>query len=58
VGVVPPPAFTHAVVFRRCPRCGERNLVKEDWFVCVFCDAELPAEWNVAPRREVPVGER
>ena len=56
-GVVPPPGFTHAVVFRRCPRCGERNLVKEGWFVCVFCDADLPVEWNVAPRREVSVGD-
>jgi hypothetical protein len=31
----------------------EVNLVKDGWFVCVFCDADLPAEWNVAPRRTI-----
>ena len=41
-----PQAFTFVAVFRRCPNCGERNLVKEDWFVCAMCDAELPLEWN------------
>lgn len=41
-----PEAFTDAFVFRRCPRCGERNLVKDAYFVCAICDAELPAEWN------------
>jgi hypothetical protein len=53
-GVTAPPGFTHEVVFRRCERCGERNLVKEGWFVCVFCDADLPAGWNIAPRRRIP----
>jgi len=41
-----PEAFTFVALFRRCPRCGERNLVKDDWFVCAMCDAELPLEWN------------
>lgn len=50
-GMTPPPGFTREVIFRRCTRCGERNLVKEGWFVCVFCDADLPAGWNVTPRR-------
>lgn len=52
-GLEPPRGFSPEVVFRRCSRCGELNLVKEAWFVCVFCDADLPAEWNVAPRRKV-----
>ncbi|MFP2931784.1 hypothetical protein ACLESO_42735 [Pyxidicoccus sp. 3LG] len=52
-GLRPPAGFTPAVVFRRCPGCGELNLVKEGWFVCVFCDADLPAEWNVSPRHQV-----
>jgi len=56
-GMTPPPGFTHEVIFRRCARCGERNLVKEGWFVCVFCDADLPAGWNVAPRRTLHVEE-
>lgn len=42
-----PGRFTHEIVFRRCPACRERNIVREDDFVCVFCDAELPATWNV-----------
>ncbi|MGW4696209.1 hypothetical protein ACWEO1_27995 [Kitasatospora cineracea] len=28
---------------------GRISLVREDFFVCVFCDGELPAHWNVAP---------
>jgi hypothetical protein len=45
-GLAAPPAFTHEIVFRRCPQCGERNLVKDAWFECVFCAAELPRQWN------------
>lgn len=54
-GLEPPRGFSPQIVFRRCPRCAELNLVKEAWFVCVFCDADLPAGWNVAPRRKVRV---
>ncbi|MFJ3203858.1 hypothetical protein [Streptomyces sp. NPDC086989] len=46
-GIVPPSAFTHEVVFRRCPACGQLNIVREQDFVCVFCDGALPGEWNV-----------
>ena len=46
-GLGRPPRFTHEVVFRRCPDCRERNIVREDDFVCVFCGGELPATWNV-----------
>ncbi|MFE3907409.1 hypothetical protein ACFXPY_46195 [Streptomyces sp. NPDC059153] len=42
-------AFTHEVVFRRCPDCQEHNIVREDDFVCVFCGSDLPAAWNVDP---------
>ncbi|MFY0522099.1 hypothetical protein ACN28I_02445 [Archangium gephyra] len=56
-GVNPPSGFTHEVIFRRCTHCGERNLVKEGWFVCVFCDADLPAGWNIGPRRRIHVKE-
>lgn len=45
-----PPRLTRPIHFRRCPKCGEVNLVKEAWFVCVFCDADLPANWNVSAR--------
>jgi hypothetical protein len=47
-GVKPPGGYSDTFVFRRCPACGERNLVKDDHFVCAVCDAELPAAWNFA----------
>ena len=45
-GIEPPAGFDPAIVFRRCPQCGERNIVKDDWFVCDICGAELPPNWN------------
>ncbi|GAA1367500.1 hypothetical protein GCM10009661_21870 [Catellatospora chokoriensis] len=45
-GLRHPAGFTQQYVFRRCPGCGERNIVKEDDFVCAVCDADLPTEWN------------
>lgn len=45
-GLRGPSAFTVVVRFRRCTACGERNLVKEEWYRCALCDAELPAAWN------------
>ncbi|MFF3429988.1 hypothetical protein [Streptomyces sp. NPDC002602] len=46
-GIEHPDGFTHEVVFRRCPVCRRLNVVREEDFVCVFCDGELPQEWNV-----------
>lgn len=46
-GIDYPAGFTHEVVFRHCPACGQLNIVREEYFVCVFCDEELPQEWNV-----------
>lgn len=43
-----PGRFTAPFEFRRCEQCGERNVVKDDWFVCALCDAELPEAWNFA----------
>ncbi|MFF7359754.1 hypothetical protein [Streptomyces sp. NPDC008125] len=48
-GLARPDRFTHEVVFRRCPGCQAHNIVREGHFVCVFCDGELPALWNVDP---------
>ncbi|MFF7469404.1 hypothetical protein [Streptomyces sp. NPDC008092] len=42
-----PTAFTHEIVFRRCPACAEHNIVREADFVCVFCGGELPQAWNI-----------
>lgn len=47
VGLEHPEEFTAAFEFRRCPTCGEINIVKDDDFVCAACDAILPREWNV-----------
>jgi hypothetical protein len=41
-----PGRFTEEITFRLCPRCRERNIVKENWLVCALCDAALPTEWN------------
>ncbi|MER6942960.1 hypothetical protein ABT294_02940 [Nonomuraea sp. NPDC000554] len=46
VGVAHPGRFTDEFVFRRCPECGERNVVKDGSFVCAVCDGDLPATWN------------
>ncbi|MEU1616248.1 hypothetical protein ABZ479_02975 [Streptomyces sp. NPDC005722] len=40
-GLARPAWFTQAVVFRHCPRCGERNLVKDGDFTCALCEAPL-----------------
>jgi len=40
--------FTNEFTFRRCPRCEERNLVRDGDFTCAICDAVLPASWNFA----------
>jgi len=43
-----PGRFTRPVLFRRCPKCGQRNVVKDEWFVCAVCGTELPPAWNFA----------
>ena len=44
--------WTTAFEFRRCDQCGQLNVVKDDWFVCSNCDADLPLEWNVGGIRQ------
>ena len=51
IGLAHPDRFTLECVFRVCPSCGERNLVKEGWFVCEICGHELPNNWNCDPGR-------
>lgn len=50
IGLARPTGFTQAVVFRRCEGCRELNVVREDFFVCAFCDSDLPTEWNIGER--------
>lgn len=47
VGLAHPAGFTQEVVFRRCAECGQINVVREEFFVCVFCESDLPAGWNI-----------
>jgi hypothetical protein len=46
LGVDHPGGFTKSVVFRLCPKCKERNVVKDEWFSCDLCGSDLPNEWN------------
>lgn len=48
IGVRHPGRFTTCFIFRRCPGCGGRNVVKESVFECPVCGSELPPEWNFA----------
>jgi hypothetical protein len=62
-GLVAPPSFSPAFVFRRCPRCGSINIIKDRIFECAVCSAPLPAEWNLdGPETEramcAPLGKR
>ena len=45
-GVAHPGGFTTEFVFRLCPACGQRNIVKEGVFECGVCGGKLDAEWN------------
>ncbi|WP_236045671.1 hypothetical protein [Paractinoplanes ovalisporus] len=49
LGVGHPGDFTDKLIFRRCPDCGERNVVRDGDFICALCDGELPAWWNFGP---------
>jgi hypothetical protein len=45
-GVAHPGDFSVGLVFRRCPKCGSTNIVKDDWFECTVCGGQLPRMWN------------
>lgn len=42
-----PTAFTYPIIFRRCPQCHQRNIVKDDHYVCALCETPLPSAWNM-----------
>lgn len=44
----PSGGFDPAFQFRRCTSCGEVQLVKDDFYYCTTCSAELSVEWNVS----------
>jgi hypothetical protein len=43
-GLRHPGRFTSVFHFRECEACGDLNIVKDGFFVCALCDAELPAD--------------
>jgi hypothetical protein len=51
IGLEHPPHFTLECIFRRCEACGERNIVKDNWFFCDVCGNKLPDKWNFDPGR-------
>jgi len=46
-GLEPPDWWTFACEFRRCGSCGALQIVKDEWFVCWECEADLPLDYNV-----------
>lgn len=46
-GIAGPEGFSQEFVFRRCPRCGSINIIKEGIFECGVCSTPLPEEWNL-----------
>lgn len=46
IGIPHPSDFTFKVIFRRCPKCGERNIVRDSYYVCACCESELTEKWN------------
>jgi hypothetical protein len=48
IAVHHPGKFTLEIVFRRCSSCGQINIVKDDWMVCLSCGDDLPKDWNLA----------
>lgn len=47
IGVGHPGGFTHPIVFRACPSCGQINVVREDVLICAVCGDDLPETWNI-----------
>ena len=46
LGLAHPGNFTSTFEFRRCPACGQINVIKDGVLRCDTCDAELPSAWN------------
>jgi hypothetical protein len=45
-GLEAPAGFTLECVFRLCPKCGNKNLVKDSVFDCGVCGSSLPVAYN------------
>lgn len=53
-GITHPGGFTAELIFRRCPTCGQINIVKDGWFECAVCGTGLPPEWNYGGSADRP----
>jgi hypothetical protein len=49
-GIAHPGRFTTELTFRLCTACGQRNVVRDEWYQCAVCDAELSPTWNFEAR--------
>ncbi|WP_167239315.1 hypothetical protein [Massilia genomosp. 1] len=47
-GLVAPAGFHVNFLLWKCTDCHALNVIKEGVFVCAMCDADLPADWNLA----------
>lgn len=47
VGLPHPGELTTRLVFRRCPACAQKNVVKDGVFECGVCGGALPERWNL-----------
>ncbi|GAB2604217.1 hypothetical protein Aab01nite_77810 [Paractinoplanes abujensis] len=54
LGTAHPGGFTHELTFRRCPDCGERNIVRDGDFTCALCGGDLPTAWNFSSVPDQP----
>lgn len=41
-----PGDFTTKFIFRKCDNCGQKNIVKDEWYFCAVCDTSLSKAWN------------
>ncbi|SHI77336.1 hypothetical protein SAMN02745181_0848 [Rubritalea squalenifaciens DSM 18772] len=42
-----PSGFDPAFEFRICPSCQTLAIVKDGYYTCLMCGADLPLEWNI-----------
>ncbi len=55
-GIGAPDGFIQAFDFRRCPRCGVINIIKDRVFECGVCFTSLPEEWNFDAKKAMVAG--
>jgi hypothetical protein len=51
IGIRHPGKFSECFEFRRCDQCQSVNLIKDNFFWCDVCNAELSQKWNFASYR-------